>query len=653
MTNPIGNKSQLFATINNKTVTIVKGELTQKINQSYSGSFTITTDGKLSTSDMIGKKIMISMDANNQTQYIHGLITQAKSSAGDKNTYIITVESPLSLMAKRHQSRSFSDTTVKSVIKEILSEYAFHKTDIQFKLQDDDDHPYFEQHQTTDLAFFHRVLAEEGLTYYFIPNQDTVSICIDDQSEKSSKSSIQSYPFIPGMITHLSAFKINAFKQSHRPTISGVQLHGYDTALPSFGMQAIAAIPMLSFMEMKPSTTDQLKKTQQNRLDAFNADADVAELTCNIPSLIPGMLFAMSQHPDSSFNRDYRVIESIQTWDESGADVRYENKVKVVPITVATRPTFIPAEQAIPHLSLATVKGEGARAKLTSKGEYFVQPLDIAASETLQAPVRQAQSFVGNHYGMHFPLLDSTEVVMARVNGHPDKPVILGALYSDSHVNPVSGHDPYMNLIKTQSGNALMMSDNPDYRKIALSTANDENEFIIDANATSPDIHLNSKLGGIALQAAGNSSWDTKGSAELKAAERISFSANEIDINTHAKSIAISSAENLITSAKELILNVSESAVTTIHGSYTHNVTEDHDLICDGNFDLRSDEGNVHIQSSNSAVAILAESGKINLEVGDTAVEFDESGNCVIRANKITLHAAEINMQHAGSVSVK
>ncbi|MFI4955869.1 MAG: type VI secretion system Vgr family protein [Gammaproteobacteria bacterium] len=652
MTNPIGNKSQLYATIDHKKVTIIKGKLTQKINQSYTGEFTLTTDGKLNAEDMMGKKIMISMDANHETQYVHGLVTQSTASAGANSTYRITMESLLFILRKRHQSRSFTDTSVKSVINEILSENAFHRTDVTFKLKDDGEHPYFEQHQTTDLAFFQRVLAEEGLTYYFIPNEDSVSICIDDQSEKTSKHPVAIYPFIPGLIGNLSTFKINKFEQSHRPPLSGIQLHGYDSQMPSMSMQTDAQTPSLSFMEMKPSTVDQLKKTQQNRLDAFNADADRATLICNIPSLIPGMIFAMSQHPETSFNRHYRVTESVQTWDETGADLHYQNEVNVVPITVATRPAYIPTEQTIPHLSLATVKGEGARAKLTEKGEYYVQPIDMAASETPHAPVRQAQSFVGNGYGMHFPLLDNTEVVMARVNGHPDKPVILGALYNESNMNPVSGRNPYLNVIKTQAGNAMTMNDTPHSRSISLHTAEQENQFILDAKASAPDIHLTSVVGGFSLQAAGASSWWTQGNAALIADEKMVLTANAMDIATNKESISMKSAENLTVSAKEFLLNVTETVTSTIHGGFWHTVTEDHDLICDGKFALMADEGSVHIQSTHDRIALLAEAGKISLEVGEAMVEFDESGNCVMRAQKITLHAAEINMQNAGSVSV-
>lgn len=101
-------------------------------------------------------------------------------------------------------------------------------------------------------------------------------------------------------------------------------------------------------------------------------------------------------------------------------------------------------------------------ARIDEQGRYVIRfaydptpPTKIKASH----PVRKAEPTVGPDYGMHFPLRPGVEVVMAFVNGDPDRPVILGGLHNTTVPAHVRDANAQINGIKTASGIKMHFKD--------------------------------------------------------------------------------------------------------------------------------------------------------------------------------------------------
>ena len=112
-----------------------------------------------------------------------GVITAAKSlpSDGGFAKYLLTIEPPLSLLRHRRTSRVFQDMSVPDIVRQILKEHI--STNISFArilkqryelYRDQDYQPrsYCIQYRETDLAFIERILAEEGLPYWYQHESD-------------------------------------------------------------------------------------------------------------------------------------------------------------------------------------------------------------------------------------------------------------------------------------------------------------------------------------------------------------------------------------------------------------------------------------------------------------------------------------------------
>src|SRR6202012_333490 len=109
------------------------------------------------------------------------------------------------------------------------------------------------------------------------------------------------------------------------------------------------------------------------------------------------------------------------------------------------------------------------------------------------------------------------EVLVARVNGHVDNPVILGGLYKRDQQNPVSEHNAYQNVISTRAGNRLVLNDAPHARQIVLATPDDENHIVLNACGSAPSVQLDSKKGYMKLSAAASSLFEAQKSMQVNA----------------------------------------------------------------------------------------------------------------------------------------
>ena len=73
--------------------------------------------------------------------------------------------------------------------------------------------------------------------------------------------------------------------------------------------------------------------------------------------------------------------------------------------------------------------------------------------------IRMAQPSSGDGYGMHFPLHLGTEVVIAHVDGDPDRPIILGSVPNPNTTTPVSRDNATQSAVRTRAGIRIEFED--------------------------------------------------------------------------------------------------------------------------------------------------------------------------------------------------
>ncbi|AWH87255.1 DUF2345 domain-containing protein [Limnobaculum parvum] len=84
--------------------------------------------------------------------------------------------------------------------------------------------------------------------------------------------------------------------------------------------------------------------------------------------------------------------------------------------------------------------------------------------------MRLAKAYAGETYGIHFPLIDGTEVAIAFTEGNPDRPYIAHAMHDSRHGDVVTVANHKRNVIRTPANNKLGMDDERGKEHIKVAT---------------------------------------------------------------------------------------------------------------------------------------------------------------------------------------
>ena len=151
----------------------------------------------------------------------------------------------------------------------------------------------------------------------------------------------------------------------------------------------------------------------------------------------------------------------------SGTERTYTNEFTAIDSSLMYRPPRDTPKPVMPGMVTAFVQpdidGEvGKVAKIDSQGRYtvrFLFDLDPSRSGDTSRPIRKLQPSAGPNYGMHFPLRPGVEVLIAFVNGDPDRPVIVGSVPNILTPSPVTDSSATKNRIQTESGCLIEIED--------------------------------------------------------------------------------------------------------------------------------------------------------------------------------------------------
>ncbi|WP_413496457.1 type VI secretion system Vgr family protein, partial [Morganella psychrotolerans] len=139
------------------------------------------------------------------------------------------------------------------------------------------------------------------------------------------------------------------------------------------------------------------------------------------------------------------------------------------------RPELIPRPVIAGTLMarITSAKDNDIYAHQDEHGFYWVKfdaDRDEKATGYESMPVRLAKPYAGDTYGMHFPLIQGTEVAVAFHEGDPDRPYIAHALHDSYRPDHITDKNNTRNIIRTPANNKLRMEDKRGQEHIRLST---------------------------------------------------------------------------------------------------------------------------------------------------------------------------------------
>ena len=436
-------------------------------------------------------------------KFVHGVVTHFRRLTGsrDQVSHEIIIEPYLSLLGKQFRThRFFINKSVPEVVSEILQEHALHGWEYEFTLtQSYPKREQINQYQESDLAFIERLLAEVGIFYFFTLQPDTRTEVVhfaDQQSayEFDKRLALNS----PSGMSDSGADSVWGLNILHQVAPAGVTTKDYNHREAQKVLQSARAdITGGEGEEMRYGEVYHYKPRHLETGDAFDPAAEtgnfwarldherfLAEQTLitgfstdaglrpgqvltitdnSVPSTLPGVL----QQP---------VVVSRAGFSGSRKDAL---RVTLAAVPYSETQCWRPALKARPKVSgtltarVSSPKSGDIYAHQTAEGLYRVK-FDADQDSKQQGYesmlLRLAKPYGGDTYGIHFPLIQGTEVAVAFHEGDPDRPYIAHALHDSRHPDHVTQANHTRNVIRTPANNKLRMEDKRGEEHVKLST---------------------------------------------------------------------------------------------------------------------------------------------------------------------------------------
>ncbi|WP_369308601.1 DUF2345 domain-containing protein [Providencia rettgeri] len=434
---------------------------------------------------------------------VHGVITHFERLSGsrDEALYQIVIEPFVALLRNQMRShRFFLNKSVPQVVESILREHQLYGWQFEFHLQRK--YPKREQLNQineSDWQFIERILSEVGIFYSFALQPDTKTEVVHFGDSQRAYIYGAKLPFNSpsGMFDGgvESVWGLSAHQQIVEKSVTAKD---YDHRQAMLTLKSIESdVSRGDDDKINYGDVYHYRPRHVERGDKYHPETETAHFwsrldherflvrqiqlkgKSNSPTLVPlSVLTITEESATSTLPTDFQsqIVLSHLHFSASRSSALVI-KFEAVPYTEALcwRPALKPRPVMAGTLMarVTSVVDNDIYANQDEHGFYWVKfDADLDKKETgyESMPVRLAKPYAGDTYGMHFPLIQGTEVAIAFHGGDPDRPYIAHALHDSLRPDLITQRNRTRNVIRTPTNNKLRMEDLRGQEHIKLST---------------------------------------------------------------------------------------------------------------------------------------------------------------------------------------
>ena len=448
----------------------------ETMSQLFSINAEVFSNGQsIKQDELIGKEVTITLELGKKKQrYIHAVVADitalgervSKDAAGaEYRDYALKLVPAAWYMQHRVNSRIFRAKNVLKIVEQIAGEHGV-KIDVTAKITASyPDYDFKVQYQESDFNFICRLLQQEGIFYYFEHKQSSHKLILADKAAAYEPGAEAKVKYFSGSLSepHIHAWQ----KALVMAPGKFVQRH-FDlkkpTALPTGTANKGQLVPGHADYEVfnydaESEFHPRAKAIADIRLEALQRDIARRHGASNCRSFSIGKTFTLTEHDDAAeVGKQYVLTDVVLTAEiasQSGAkkssSQQISNTFYCVPKEVAYRPQLSAVKPVILGVQTATVTCKGGEeisvdelGRVTVK--FHWDRSEIKDNESSCA-IRVSQTWAGKNWGAFFFPRRDQEVLVEFLNGDPDQPIIIGAVYNSDHMPPYA-----LPTEKTQSG---------------------------------------------------------------------------------------------------------------------------------------------------------------------------------------------------------
>lgn len=459
---PSANSSWFTLLIAGRSFQVYRFNGYEEVSQVYAFKIEfVSSSANEDLTGLINKEACLTIiERNGQRRNVHGhIVYLSQLHTGNSVThYVCTLCPRLWYLQKRSDHRIFQDAGVPEIVEQVLTNFGFTAGSYSFKLfYTYGPRAYCVQYGESDLHFLSRLCEEEGIFFYFEHDENGHTLCFSDREGGPKINGESTVEFLPGsgqngdyatisklnlksqIVSNAASYRdwnpekpklkldsrVSASGDPETPVPPGMQLEQY--RFPHlFQLQA----------EGNRYATIQLyrQKSLQRRILSVS---DAARFT-------PGHTFSISGHDREDINAGWwvhsvsHVGEQPQILKHEAPDARgftYNSQVVAIPENVR----FVP-EQLHPKIPVygkqnAIVTGPKDQEIYTDDlgrvKVQFIWDRRDRWNENSSCWLRVSQKWAGSEYGsISIPRIGH-EVIVAFLEGDPDRPLITGSVYNE------------------------------------------------------------------------------------------------------------------------------------------------------------------------------------------------------------------------------
>lgn len=432
---------------------------------------------------------------------VHGVIASVRllHQTAERALYQALLVPKLWLLRHFWRSYVFTNQAVNEFLTDTLKAGGLVATEFRFSL-DEGSYPVEEfvaQYRETHLAFFHRWLEREGLYYYFEHPEDgsnEVLVIVDDRSLHDDFPGGGRARYTPLFGDDGSApTGFHQLEQDVQWLPKSVTIADYNYGNPSASVKGESSVTDKGLGAIRDYGYRVFVQADAERLAQVRAQSiGCREVTLRASgdALGPraGYRFSLDDQPDDIAEAwlaiDVQHSGSIAgiTGDVAritGLSARhtYQIKLLAIPADAQFRAPQTTPWPRIYGFENAIVGGpsDSEYAQIDADGRYLVRfEFDTSGlpDARISTRVRMMQPHGGTTEGFHFPLRKGTEVMIAFLGGDPDRPFIAGVVPNAHRPSVIGERNHTQNIIRTGSGNQLVLEDEKGKEFIFLHTPN-------------------------------------------------------------------------------------------------------------------------------------------------------------------------------------
>lgn len=468
----------------------------------------LSTEEDVDFDPVIARPCVVTLETHGRQRHFHGLLAEAHWTGIHDGlySYRLVLRPWLWLLTRLADCRFFQDMTAPDIIRKVFEEAGF--SDFEFRLSQS--YPKIEfcvQYRETHFAFVSRLMEEFGICYFFRHASDKhLLVVADAMGAHPTMEEDGKLPFIPLTGAYLRDREhIQQWNSERRFRAGKFVLNDYDFERPEAKLlseQQANEKYERSSLEIfdypgRYRQTDHGDTLARVRLEAEQAFDHRRVAYGDAASLSAGSKFTLQDHHRAKENAEYLAVRATHSISEQsyGSNARaavgqahYQGAYVLVPTDRPYRAPQVTPKPVIHGIQTAKVVGdEGEEITVDKYGRIKLQ-FHWDRQKKQSCWVRVADVFAGASWGGVFRPRIGQEVVVEFLEGDPDRPLVVGAVYNGTHAAPydlpanktISGWKT--NSSKGGGGyNELIFDDRKGGEEVRLHAQRNFNGFVLNA----------------------------------------------------------------------------------------------------------------------------------------------------------------------------